>query len=560
MTRNQGILTATTAALVIGVGGWMVTRQNGDNAIIYRTAVVERKDLRQTVSATGTVQPFKVVDIKSRAGGEIIRLAVEVGDRVKKGQLIARIDPTDSNTAFRQATADVSAADARIRQTEQTLTLQKLTAETGVAQAAASVRAAAANVRAAEVRLVQARKQSTAQPLLTEAAIRQARASLTAAEQNLRQLRSAGDPTARAEARTGLAAARATLVNAENNLRRQKQLLAKGFVAQAAVDTAQAQYDNARADVEAAATRAETVGVSQEAQIRVAEARVAEARETVANAETNRVNIELRRQDVRNAEAGLSQARAALAQAQANLRTAEANRLQVGIRAADIESARAQYERARAARENTRVVLDQTTIVSPRDGVVLQKYVEEGTIIASGSAFSSTDGQGIVQLGDLTKVYVDAAVDETDISSVRVGQPVKLTFDSLPDVNVEGTVQRIEPRGTTDQNITTIKTRIELKDPKEELRPGLNAECEFIVAEKKDVVVIPSRAVRTEKGKKFVQVMVGDEKQGGKPEQREIKVGMETSDAVEVLDGLKEGEKVVVATIEPGKGGQGRGA
>ena len=560
MNRNSTILIGTGATLAAGIGIYLFTQQGSDNQIIYRTAAVEKRDLRQTVSATGTVQPFKVVDIKSRAGGEIMKLAVEVGDNVKRGQLIARIDPTDSRTAYRQAAADVSAASARIDQSRQTLTLQQRTAETSVAQARAGVQSAEANILAAKVRLVQAQKQSAVQPSLTEAAIRQARATLTSAEQQLKQLQSTGDPQARADARTSLDSAQATLQNAEATLRRQKQLVGKGFVSQAAVDTAQANYDSLKAQLESAKTRAETVGLGQEAQIQAAIARVAEAKETVRNAETNRVTIELRRQDVKNAEASLAQSQAALGQAKANLATAEANRLQVGIRAADIQSAQAQIERANAQQDNAKIVLGQTTIVAPRDGVVLQKYVEEGTIIASGSAFSSGGGQGIIQLGDLTRIYVDAAVDETDISGVKVGQPVKLTFDSLPDGNVEGVVQRIEPRGTTDQNITTIKTRIEIQKPGAALRPGLNAECEFIIAEKKNVLVIPSRAVKTEKGKKTVQVMAGDEKdKAAKPQTREITVGMETSDAVEVLSGLKEGEKVVTATIEPGKGGPGGG-
>jgi HlyD family secretion protein len=535
----------------------MFSRQNSDNAIVYRTAIVERKDLRQTVSATGTVQPSKMIDIKSRAGGEVVKLAVEVGDIVKEGQLIARIDPTDSNTAFRQANADVMVADAKIRQAQETLVLQKSSAETSIAQAKANVQAAEAGLAGAQVRLEQAKKQAEAQPLLTETAIRQANATLLAAMQTLNQLQSADLPTARAEAKSALESALATLQNAEASLRRQRQLLARGFVSEAEVDTALAQYNTAKAQADSAKARSETVGLGQTAQIKAAEARVTEAKEAVKTAEANRVNVELRQQDVKNAEASVAQAQATLAQTKASLQAALDNRLQNGIRADDIESAKAQSEGVRAQRENARIVLNQTTIVAPRSGVVLQKYIEEGTIIASGSAFSSAGGQAIVQLGDLTKTYVDAAVDETDISSVAVGQPVKLTFDSLPDANIEGLVQRIEPRGTTDQNITTIKTRIELKDPKAVLRPGLNAECEFVVAEKKNVLVIPARAVKTEQGKKIVQVMVGDETKGGKPTPREIKVGMETSDAVEVLDGLKEGEKVVVATIEPGKGGPG---
>jgi len=553
MNRNKGIIIGAGAILAASLGAWAWTRSSADDAIIYKTASVEKKDLRQTVSATGTVQPFKIVDIKSRAGGEIQQLAVEVGDFVRKGQLIARIDPTDSRTAFQSADADVAAGQSRISQAERTLALQRRTSAASVEQAQAQLASAQAAIRVAQIRLEQARKQAEAQPLLTEADIRQAKASLSSAQEQLIQLQQSGDPQARAEARSALESAKATLDNAEVNLTRQQQLAAKGFVAKAAEDSARAQRDAARAQFNAAKTRFDTVGQGQESLIRAAKARVTEAQESVRTAETNRIQIELRRQDAKNAEAAVAQAQAAYAQAQASMSTARANLLQIGIRESDIETAKANIARSNAQRNNAQIVLGQTTIVAPRDGVVLQKFVEEGTIIASGSAFSSGGGQSIVQLGDLTKVYVDSAVDETDISNVKPDQDVKLTMDSLPDADIRGKVQRIEPRGTTDQNITTIKTRIEITSKDINLRPGLNAECEFIVAEKKDVLVVPSRAIKNENGKKYATVMV-DEKTK-KTEQREVTVGMETSDAVEILSGLKQGEKVVTARIEPGKGG-----
>jgi HlyD family secretion protein len=565
MNRNRAILVGTISTLALSAGVWALTRGGGQEATQYKTADAEVRDLRYTVSATGIVQPFTVVDIKSRAGGEILLLAVDVGDRVKKGQLIARIDPTDSQTAFDQASADVSAARARVTQARQTLTLQQETTVTGIQDAEARVRSAQAQVRAAEARLSQAKKQSAAQPALTEAEIRRAQASLQAAEKQLAQLRNATDPQARQEAKSALASAQASLrtakanlVNAELNVKRQKQLAESGFVAQSVVDNAQAQVEASRADVasaeaqvEAAGTRAETVGNSQEAAIATARARVDEARQALRSAEANRVQIGLRQEDVNNAEAGLAQAKANLAQARVALDTARANRLQVPIRGNDIATAQAQIARSEAQKRNTQIVLSQTTIRAPADGVVLQKYVEQGTIIASGSAFSSGAGQGIVQLGDLSRIFVDAQVDETDISRVKV------EFDAVPDTPFKGRVTRVEPRGVTDNNITTVKARIELEAPTSALRPGLNGECEFLIEEKKDVLVIPSRAVRNEGGKKVVQVLTGDEK-NPKVEKREVTIGMETMEAVEVVSGLKPGEKVVTAAITPGKGGDAK--
>lgn len=79
------------------------------------SAVVERRDLASTVAATGTVEPIRVIDVKSQASGEILEVAVEIGDRVEQGELLVRIDPRDVQNAFDQAQADLGVARARLQ-------------------------------------------------------------------------------------------------------------------------------------------------------------------------------------------------------------------------------------------------------------------------------------------------------------------------------------------------------------------------------------------------------------------------------------------------------------
>ncbi len=560
MNANRNVLIGTAVVLSAGVGGWMVTRGASKSEVTYRTASVERTDLRKTVSATGFVQPLTTVDIKSRAGGEVKKLAVDIGTFVKPGDLIARIDPTDSLTAFNQAESDVSAANARVSQAQQTEQLQRLTAAAAIAQAQAGV-------AAAQARYDQALQQAKVQPALTDAAIKQSRAGLLSAQEQLRQLKTGSDPQSRADAQSSLASAEANLANAELQVRRQESLLAKGFVSQSAVDQARTQRDVAKAQATASRVRGNTVGGVQTSLIAAAEARVAEARAALRTAETQRVQIGLRNGDVANA-------RAALLQAQANRDTAMANRAQIGIRAADIESAKAQIARSQAQFSNAQVQLESTTIRAPRAGVILQKYVEEGTIITSGQSFNSV-GTSIVQIGDLSRIFVNAQVDEADIAQLAVGQKVKVTLDAFPDEEFEGRVRRIDPRGATDNNVTTVLTQVEILKPDRRLRPGLNSECEFIVAEKLGILSIPTRAVRNKAGKKFVLVLTpdpakkpaarkpgggpGESGESGKTAERTVETGLEAGDSVEIVSGLKEGDKVVTATIDPAaqKGGDG---
>ncbi|MES2463176.1 MAG: efflux RND transporter periplasmic adaptor subunit, partial [Armatimonadota bacterium] len=168
-------------------------------------------------------------------------------------------------------------------------------------------------------------------------------------------------------------------------------------------------------------------------------------------------------------------------------------------------------------------------------------------------------------------VFVNALVDEADVAQIKVGQKVNITLDAFPDEELQGVVRRIDPRGATDQNITTILTQVEVLKPTATLRPGLNAECEFVISEKKDVLVVPTRAVRSERGgqgqgggdskgddkggepKKYVQVLDAE----NKPQRKPVTTGLESGENVEITSGLKEGEKVVTGTIDPNaaKGG-----
>jgi HlyD family secretion protein len=223
----------------------------------------------------------------------------------------------------------------------------------------------------------------------------------------------------------------------------------------------------------------------------------------------------------------------------------QANRAQVGIRAADIETAKAQIARSDASLNNAKVVLDSTTIRSPRDGVILQKYVEQGTIISSGQSFNS---QGTSWCRSATLASSLSRPRWTSRTSRSAAGPDGAADTGrLPDQTVVGQVERTNPLGTTDQNVTTIKTRIQVLTPDPQLRPGLNAECEFIIAEKKDVLVIPTRAVQSREGQEDGPGAEGRRKDA-KPEPREVTTGMEAGDSVEVTSGLQEGDKVVTAS------------
>ena len=536
--RNKIILYTLIGLCVLGAVIYQqVQSAKAAGQINYRTAVAADGDVTDAVEASGVVQPLTTVDVKSRAGGRLIKLNVDVGSVVKTGTLVGRIDPSDTLSAYNQAEADLTTARARLSQTQQQARMsgtQDTLTVTGARQA----------ILSAQAKLTQAQSQAQVQPALTRSAISQAKASLAAAEQQYQQLKAATNPQARAAAKADNAQAKATVAAADAAYNRQNQLLKKGFVAQQAVDTALAARDVARATLAQTQQRLQTIDADQKAALAASAARVSEAKGALASAQANRYEIGSRQQDV-------DAARAALSQAQVTLKNAQAGLMQDSIRQSDIQAAQASVSKAQAEVNNRSVQLHDATIYAPRSGVILQKYVEEGTIITSGESQSST-GTSIVQIGDVSTLYIDVSVDESDVGKIHQGQKVLIALDAVPEAKPSGRVVRIAPQAVNDRDVTTVHVRVQIQKPDAAIKPGMNATCQFILRDVHNVLVVPSDAVKEGRsGGNTVRVLNKD----NKAEVRTVEVGVVGSDKTEVKSGLQVGDKVILGVISADSGG-----
>lgn len=527
-------------ALAVAAGGYFAFFRgtDGGQEVEYRYAPVEIGELLKSTSATGSLVPLTKVDIKSKAGGRIVRLAVEEGTEVRVGDLVAVIDPEDTRSVFDQAAADVRAAEARVATARTSATLEGKSTET-------AVKDAEIRVRLAEIALSKAREDNTAQPILTDAEIKTAEAGLNAAQESLRQLRDVTIPQRRSDAKNAQNRTEADLESARSELDRQEKLYEKGYVALSAVERAKSTYQTALAANQVANERMRTLESAFASEIRAEEARVKQAEANVRQAKANGNRVVLAQQTLREAQRSLEQSKIAL-------QRSKDDRLNVQIRKIDIQREQASAVRSKVTMKNAQVQLDSTQVTAPRDGVVTLKYLEEGTIIPPGTS-TFAEGTSIVQISDVTQMYVECAVDETDISTIRADQPVRVVVEAYPGKSFNGLVRKIFPAAETANSITTIKVRVEITDlakaksERTPLRPGMNATCEFILLQKEKVLVIPSQAIKREGESTYVLVKSADVK---KPERREIKLGEAGNDGVEVLEGLKEGDEIVIAEID----------
>ena len=211
------------------------------------------------------------------------------------------------------------------------------------------------------------------------------------------------------------------------------------------VDNAKASRDVTKAQVDNAQRKLDTLDREQAASLTAMEARVSQAKAQLANVSATSADIDIRKSGYLEAQASLKQSQQQVLAARDNLRLAQENMQNVPIKQADILTAKATRMRADAAFTNAKVTLDQTTVTAPAAGIILKKYVEQGTIISSALSFAAA-GNNIVQIGDITKMYVDVTVDETDISNVEVGQKVDVTIEAYSTIPFEGKVSRIDPQ------------------------------------------------------------------------------------------------------------------
>ncbi|MBX7134455.1 MAG: efflux RND transporter periplasmic adaptor subunit [Fimbriimonadaceae bacterium] len=532
--KKTGIIIVGGIGLLVGV--WAVFFRGGsaETEIEYRYAPITKGELVRSISATGQLVALTTVDIKSKAGGKIVKLNVTEGTEVKKGDLIAEIDPSDTQATYDQAKADLDSANARAIQAAKNLELQLSTGGQAVKDAEIALESAKSRLRRAEL-------EADRQPTLSKANLATAESNLKAAQQAFDRMREVTIPQRRRDTAGALNRARVALENAQSDLTRQQGLLEKGYVAASALERARNTLEAARADFDNAKLRQDTLEKDIQADLVSTDEALKRAQADLEQAKANQSQVDTSKQSLLEAQKAVAGAEVALARAKANLLTND-------VRRQDEVAARASTVRNEVSLKNAKVQLDSTTVLAPRDGVVTIKYLEEGTIIPPGTS-TFAQGTSIVQLSDTTQMFVECAVDEADIAQVHEKQNVRVIVEAFPSAEIRGTVERVNPSATTTQNVTAVKVRVKiLPGSKVKLLPGMNATCEFLTLEKKDVLIAPSQAIQRDGDKIYVKVK--NPSPTGQPIRREVTIGESGNDGVEILSGLKEGEEVVVAEID----------
>jgi len=241
------------------------------------------------------------------------------------------------------------------------------------------------------------------------------------------------------------------------------------------------------------------------------------------------------------AESALDEARTALDQAANRQRAAGG---QLVIARARVVEATANVSQARAALERAQEELANATIRAPIRATVLTRDVEVGSPVSSILNLGA-NATLVMTLGDIEKVFVRGKVDEADIGHVRLGQAARITTETFPDRVFEGRVTQISPIGAEKDNVTTFEIEASIDNPGKELKANMTANAEIILEELPGSLLVPEAAV-TYDAQRNAQIDLVDPSARNGRKRVPVKVGVGNGTRVQILVGVKAGDRVVL--------------
>jgi HlyD family secretion protein len=234
-------------------------------------------------------------------------------------------------------------------------------------------------------------------------------------------------------------------------------------------------------------------------------------------------------------------ARMALEIAENRLRAAQS---QLFVAQARVAQAQATIAQSAAAEERAQEELNNATIRSPIKGMVLSRDVEIGSPVSS----ILNMGAGatlVVVLGDIREVFVRGKVDEADIGLVRLGQPARIKVETFKERQFEGRVTQISPLGVEKDNVVSFEVKVSIDNASGELRANMSANAEIVLEEHKATLIVPEKAVIYDAQRlAWIEVPAPGTPTGR--ERKQVKVGFSNGTRTEVVQGLTEGQKVIL--------------
>ena len=508
-----------------------------------QTAPVATKDVSGTLTYSGNVAARAKVSVLPKIVGQINAMNAEIGAIVKKGDVLAELDHQTQDAQINQAQAGVAVAKSKLA------SIQAGARPELVVQAQANLDAARANldfmqkggrpenVSAAEGNLASADAKLSSLQRGRNEAVAQATASLQAAQARLQELKNG--PTSEQVRAGELAVEQAKDGAYAANVAKDaacgpgsphamcESAQAAAFAAQTGVDQATSRLKSLMSPPTAEQLKeAQSAVDAANAQVQIA-AHPGSAGDVAAAAgaiQAAQAQVDLARDPFSSAD--LAKAQSAVDVADQQLKLA-----QTPFTQQDQDAAAAAVQQAEAALEVAQVSRDQAIVRSPIDGVVADKFLSVGSMAAPTTP--------IVVLIDAA-VDVVVNVDAVSAAALHTGDAATITADALPGKSIPGKVTTIAP--SVDQRTRTVEIKIAPVNQDTGLKDGMLAQVALVTATHQGAIVAPADAIVQRDGAPTVYVVAN-----GVASPRAVKTGLTDGKYVEITEGLKPGDEVVVS-------------
>ncbi|MCT7989497.1 efflux RND transporter periplasmic adaptor subunit [Laspinema olomoucense] len=566
--RGRSLAYALFLLLLIGGGGtgwyfWQSrqiaqanSQQQGGpqkpQGVAVRLATVEMTNLRETSEFVGTLEAQQAAIVRSEMAGRVSQIDVKAGDKVSRGDVIARIDTREIEARLRQAQAAQARAQSQVAQ------LQAGNRPEEIAQGEA--RLAAAEARLAEVRAGSRPEEiAQAQARLRQAEARlaelragnrpeeiaQAQARLEQARSRLQSLRagSAGDEIAQAQAQIADAQARVELTT--ERVERNRELADQGAISRDRFDEVVTENRRAQADLQRFRQRVEELENQRQEEIVGSQLQVTEAEQALAQLQSGARPEEIAQGEAEVAEAqqllnqrqnGARPEEIARAEAEVEETRQELRQLENGTRPEEIDQAKAQLAEAIAQVRALEVQLQDANIVAPFEGIVGDIPAKVGDVV--------TVGQELTTLTQNDALELRLSIPLERGSELKLGMPVEIT-DANGQPLTMGRVSFVSPTVNSDSQTILAKASFANQG---QLRDRQFVRAKLVWNERDNRIVVPTTAITFQGEERFIFVARGEDP--ATAERVAVTLGLVQGDRAEVVEGLTNGDRIVISGLQ----------
>jgi len=482
----------------------------------FNLAEVVRGEITQEVSETGQVKKGEEINLSFKNAGRIEKIYVEVGEKVKEGDILAKLDTAPLKIQLQEAKAASDIARAK---------LNKLSA--GPTQE--------------EIKIAQT-------------AVKNSQVALDTARQGLKD---AGEDALNVLDDSYLKAYNAfnevdliqrTYFTADDQegikVRENKDKTAAGMTqAKSYLDIAKADSTNEKINTSLSEMK-KALEIASDA-LKIIRETCEEPTYRNLVSSTNKTSLDTHRgyintaiTNLTNSQQSIISAKFAIESAEGVLQAAEDDLAltTAPARQEDIDLYQAQVAQAQAQVQLLENQIEEAVLVSPTNGQITKIAKQVGENV------QSMTGDVVITLLPDAPFQIKANIYEEDVIKMKIGNPADISFVAFPEKVFKGKIISIDPAEKLIEGVVYYEVTIALEEMPEGLKPGMTTDLVIKTAQKENVLTVPQDAIQNKEGKTIVEVLKGE-----KFEEREIEIGLKGSnDIVEVISGLEEGEKVTI--------------